>query len=178
MTATVAEPQAPTLDSVIGELVRVLRSLGREDLAGRATAAGARLQRPTTIVCVVGEFKQGKSSLVNGLLGQPIARSTTTWRRRRSRSCATARSRRASCAAARTATQAVGRAGARSRSSADWVSEAGNPRNEKRVERVEITVAEPAPEAGARRRRHARHGRARRRPRGRDARRSCRSPTG
>ena len=32
----------------------------------------ARLRRPATVVCVVGEFKQGKSSLVNALLGQAV----------------------------------------------------------------------------------------------------------
>ena len=60
------------LDEAVVQLVRVLRGLGRDDLENRATAAGARLKRPATIVCVVGEFKQGKSSLVNGLLGQQI----------------------------------------------------------------------------------------------------------
>ena len=75
MTAT-ATPSAPsTVDAVRNgtlELVRLLHQLERPDLVGRATAAAARLQRPATIVCVVGEFKQGKSSLVNGLLGQHV----------------------------------------------------------------------------------------------------------
>src|SRR4029077_9859668 len=45
---------------------------GRADLPDRAPAPAARLRRPSTIVCVVGEFKQGKSSLVNGLLGRAV----------------------------------------------------------------------------------------------------------
>ena len=44
---------------------KVLTTLGRTDLAGRAQAAAARLRRPSTVVCVVGEFKQGKSKLIN-----------------------------------------------------------------------------------------------------------------
>jgi hypothetical protein len=129
---------APTLDSVIGELVRVLRSLGREDLVGRATAAGARLHRPSTIVCVVGEFKQGKSSLVNGLLGADVcpvdddlATSAITLVRFGEEQSAVVRRRDGEQAVAEQI--AVGELGG-------WVSERGNPGNEKRVERVEITT--------------------------------------
>src|SRR5688500_15280975 len=43
--------------------------LGRRDLAERLATSLARLARPSTFTCVVGEFKQGKSSLVNALLG-------------------------------------------------------------------------------------------------------------
>ena len=45
---------------------------GRGDLARRATAAAARLQAPRRQVLVAGAFKQGKSSLVNGLLGTDV----------------------------------------------------------------------------------------------------------
>ena len=61
-----------TVKSTIIELVKVLNTLDRKDLVDRATAAAARLDRPGTVVCVVGEFKQGKSSLVNALLGQAV----------------------------------------------------------------------------------------------------------
>ena len=138
MTATVTEPQAPTLDSVIGELVRVLRTLGREDLVGRATAAGARLHRPSTIVCVVGEFKQGKSSLVNGLLGADVcpvdddlATSAITLVRYGETSSAIVRRREGDQAVADQIPVAE---------LGGWVSERGNPGNEKQVERVEITA--------------------------------------
>lgn len=60
------------LDPVLGELVAVLGELGRDDLRTRAQAARVRASRPTTVVCVVGEFKQGKSSLVNGLVGDAV----------------------------------------------------------------------------------------------------------
>lgn len=63
------------LDAIDERLDRIgtrLDELGREDLAERVAGARARLGRPTTIVCIVGEFKQGKSSLVNALVGAPV----------------------------------------------------------------------------------------------------------
>jgi uncharacterized membrane-anchored protein YhcB (DUF1043 family) len=45
---------------------------GRPDLATRLTAAKRSLADPGIHVAVVGEFKQGKSSLVNALLGAPV----------------------------------------------------------------------------------------------------------
>jgi hypothetical protein len=58
------------LDAALAELAETLAE--RSDLVSRIGAARVRLRRPSTVVCVVGEFKQGKSSLVNGLLGQTI----------------------------------------------------------------------------------------------------------
>lgn len=49
-----------------------LAALRRADLRGRLVAAAARIKRPSPVLCVVGEFKQGKSSLVNALLGEAI----------------------------------------------------------------------------------------------------------
>jgi Dynamin family len=142
MTATATPeahaPAAPGLDSVIGELVKVLRALGRDDLVNRATAAGARLHRPSTIVCVVGEFKQSKSSLVNGLLGTEVcpvdddlATSAITLVRYGEQPSAIVRRRDGEQQVA----EQIGVA-----ELGGWVSEQGNPRNEKRVERVEITA--------------------------------------
>jgi hypothetical protein len=116
----------------------VLRALGREDLVGRATAAGARLHRPSTIVCVVGEFKQGKSSLVNGLLGADVcpvdddlATSAITLVRYGETSSAVVRRREGDQPVAEQipVEELDG-----------WVSEIGNPGNEKQVERVDITA--------------------------------------
>lgn len=45
---------------------------GRDDIAARLRAAMARACRLATVACVVGEFKQGKSTLVNVLLGEEI----------------------------------------------------------------------------------------------------------
>lgn len=129
---------APTLDSVIGELVKVLRALGRDDLVGRATAAGARLHRPATIVCVVGEFKQGKSSLVNGLLGSDVcpvdddlATSAITLVRYGDAPSAVVRRRAGDQQVAEQIPV---------EELAGWVSEIGNPGNHKEVERVDITA--------------------------------------
>ena len=44
----------------------------RPDLDARLAAAQARLLDDRTRVLVVGEFKQGKSLLVNGLVGAPV----------------------------------------------------------------------------------------------------------
>ncbi|CAA9275630.1 MAG: Dynamin family [uncultured Acidimicrobiales bacterium] len=128
------------LDEAVVQLVRVLRGLGRDDLENRATAAGARLKRPATIVCVVGEFKQGKSSLVNGLLGQQIcpvdddlATSALTLVRHGDVPQVTVRRRddRGATVAEKVTIEDL----------RGWVSEQGNPGNHKQVQRVEIAVA-------------------------------------
>ena len=108
----------------------------------RTTAAAARLRRPSTIVCVVGEFKQGKSSLVNGLLGRTVcpvdddlATAAITLVRHGDPAGAVARRRGddGSAVNERVAIEDLG----------SWVSEAGNPGNEKRVERLDVTVPSP-----------------------------------
>ena len=45
---------------------------GRDDLADRAAGVAARLETPLRQILVTGAFKQGKSSLVNGLLGAAV----------------------------------------------------------------------------------------------------------
>lgn len=47
-------------------------AMGRDDLARRIALAKVRLDNPDATIAVVGEFKQGKSSLVNALLGASI----------------------------------------------------------------------------------------------------------
>lgn len=47
-------------------------ALGREDLSRRIANARGRLRNPDATIAVVGEFKQGKSSLVNALLGTNV----------------------------------------------------------------------------------------------------------
>ena len=72
---------------------RVATALGRPDLDAELDAVRERLLDPAFTVLVIGEFKQGKSSLVNALLGAPacpvdddvatavptIVRYTETW---------------------------------------------------------------------------------------------------
>lgn len=48
------------------------RAYGRDDLVQRLTGARQLLTEPAVTVYVVGEFKQGKSSLINALLTTPI----------------------------------------------------------------------------------------------------------
>lgn len=63
--------QAPLL-ALVTRVAEATAGLGRTDLEQRLRIAIARVVRPATVVCVVGEFKQGKSSLVNALLGQSV----------------------------------------------------------------------------------------------------------
>ncbi len=137
-TAPVATSAADAVRSGSVELVRLLNQLDRPDLVGRVTAAAARLQRPATIVAVVGEFKQGKSSLVNGLLGQSVcpvdddlATSAITLVRHGEQPGAVVRRKDGAGPAAGPIPVSE---------LPNWVSEVGNPGNSKGVERVEITV--------------------------------------
>ncbi len=63
---------AEAVQETLGEVVAALMTRGRDDLAARTRAAAVRASRPATVVCVVGEFKQGKSLMVNAILGRPI----------------------------------------------------------------------------------------------------------
>jgi signal recognition particle receptor subunit beta len=63
---------AEAVQEALREVAATLMTRGRDDLAARIRAAAVRASRPATVVCVVGEFKQGKSLLVNALLGRPI----------------------------------------------------------------------------------------------------------
>ncbi len=60
------------VDTALGQLSGEFGAMDRPDLQQRIDAARVRVTRPSTVVCVVGEFKQGKSSLVNGLVGHDI----------------------------------------------------------------------------------------------------------
>jgi len=133
---------ADAVASAIARLVPILRQAEREDLVARTTAAAARLRRPSTIVCVVGEFKQGKSSLVNGLLGEAIcpvdddlATAAITLVRHGEPPSAVAR-RRGDDGTQVSEDVPIDELGR-------WVSEAGNPGNEKRVERLDVTLPSP-----------------------------------
>ncbi len=132
-------PEAPAaVGAALVELSKWCQHLGRSELSDRIAAAGARLKRPATVVCVVGEFKQGKSSLVNGLLGRDVcpvdddlATSAITMVRYGDELGAVVRS--------RVDGKSVGQRVPIDDLS-NWVSEVGNPGNTKGVERVEISV--------------------------------------
>lgn len=57
---------------VADEIRKTSREWGREDLADRLTASRARLIDPYVRVLVVGEYKQGKSKLINAIVGAPV----------------------------------------------------------------------------------------------------------
>ncbi len=137
-TAPSASAATAPVEAAIGELVPVLRALGRTDLVERMTAASARLKRPSTIVCVVGEFKQGKSSLVNGLLGSDVcpvdddlATSAITLVRYGDEPSAIVRRKEGDQAVSEPVPIAE---------LSQWCSERGNPGNHKGVQRVELAV--------------------------------------
>ena len=76
VTGTSERPAASQPESLkrrVAELVRpagkLARAEGREDLVDRLSITWSRLRSPEVRVLVVGEYKQGKSSLINALLG-------------------------------------------------------------------------------------------------------------
>lgn len=64
-------PRTDQLVRVIGNVGRLAASAGREDLSARLEQTQARLRDPNVRVIVVGEFKQGKSKLINALVNAP-----------------------------------------------------------------------------------------------------------
>ena len=65
-------PDPIAVAETIAATGRLARSHGRDDLAIRLAQVGERIGRTDTVVCVVGEFKKGKSALINALLGSPV----------------------------------------------------------------------------------------------------------
>ena len=57
---------------LVGHGIEASKAYGRPDLALRLEAVLRSLEDPTIRVVVIGEFKQGKSSLVNALVGQEV----------------------------------------------------------------------------------------------------------
>jgi hypothetical protein len=61
-----------TAIALVDHALRACEAYGRQDFATRLAAARRRLADPAFHVVVVGEFKQGKSSLVNALTGTTV----------------------------------------------------------------------------------------------------------
>jgi hypothetical protein len=135
---------------------------GRPDLAERAGAMVRRVDAPFLPVLVVGEFKSGKSSLVNALLGadvcpvdDDIATSVPVVVSAGDVPMAEVVHEPPGGAAPPAAdpTVPVG-AGAQANTVvevseiAEWVTEGGNPGNERRVARVEVTMPHKVLAAG------------------------------
>ena len=62
---------APTPVQVVNAAIEAIARYRRPDLEARLRSARDRLLDDHVRVLVVGEFKQGKSMLVNGLVGAP-----------------------------------------------------------------------------------------------------------
>lgn len=58
--------------TLVEQGLKAAHAAGRDDLVRRLVGARVRITDPDTRVLVVGEFKQGKSTLVNSLLNAPI----------------------------------------------------------------------------------------------------------
>ena len=64
--------EVAAVDAIVESAVGLARARQRDDLAERLEGVRARVRRTETIVCVVGEFKKGKSALINALLGSDV----------------------------------------------------------------------------------------------------------
>lgn len=127
----------PLLDA-LPRLETFLRSCEDDALADEARNLVLKLRENRFEVVVMGEFKRGKSSLINALIGQPLL---------------------PVAAAPLTSVVTVVRHGAESKASVEFegghrretamgsivefISEERNPKNEKRVERVVVETAAP-----------------------------------
>jgi predicted GTPase len=75
MTEATAAPERDAVaraKAVVDLGLRACEAYGRPDLADRLTIAKRMLADPAVRIVVAGEFKQGKSSLVNALLGASV----------------------------------------------------------------------------------------------------------
>lgn len=131
---------------VVDAVDRIALRRGREDLVARLAAVRARLDRSDTVICVVGEFKQGKSALINGLLGSDVcpvdddlATMAVTVVRHGDTSSAVVHRRLDGVSIAETIEPGE---------LARWVTERGNPDNGLAVEQVEVLVPHPLLERG------------------------------
>ena len=81
-SATIADPSKPPTEAAVpgrGGVLELVERTGRfaavtsrTDLVQRLIQARTRLQDPNVQVVVVGEFKQGKSKLINALVNAPV----------------------------------------------------------------------------------------------------------
>jgi Dynamin family len=63
---------AAAVAGIVVDTAALARRRGRDDLAQRLDAVAERVARTDTVVCVVGEFKKGKSALINALIGRDV----------------------------------------------------------------------------------------------------------
>ena len=71
-TSGPSSTMASALTGLIDEARLVAAASGRDDLSASLGSLAERMARTDTVVCVVGEFKKGKSALINALLGTAV----------------------------------------------------------------------------------------------------------
>jgi small GTP-binding protein len=133
----------PALSSATAELERLARERGEETVAAAARELAHKIEQNHFYLVVVGQFKRGKTSLLNALLGEailpvavlPLTSVVTILRYGGSPS--------ASVHFESGAPISVGLDRL-----ADYVTESGNPRNIRRVGHVEVLYPSPHLQAG------------------------------
>jgi hypothetical protein len=131
-------PAPPTPDSPLARLAACAEAAGAAALAAEARALAARVSEGRFFVACVGQFKRGKSTLLNALVGDPVLPSGVT----------------PVTAVVTVLRYGATRAARVRRAGGDWqpidpatlsayVSERENPENEKQVTAVEVFVPSP-----------------------------------
>lgn len=141
---TRAAPHAqPVRDERLAAIAHLAEAAEAPDLARDARVVAERLDEGRFFVAVLGQFKRGKSTLINALAGAPLlpvgvapVTSVVTIVRSGARATGRVRLREGEW-------QAIG-----VDELADYVSEAGNPANRRRVVAVEVEVSSPLLERG------------------------------
>ncbi|MBK8463667.1 MAG: dynamin family protein [Nigerium sp.] len=137
-------PTTPTaeLTRLIQKTAQAAGAIGRNDLVSRLAQTEARLRDPEVRVLVVGEFKQGKSKLINALVTAPvcpvdddIATSVPTAVAYGDQPSAAILVRSGECADAPIVRQPID-----INAIADYVSEQGNPGNERAIVAAEVRL--------------------------------------
>jgi len=133
--------RAVAVEQLLEDAARAAGGHGRDDLVGRLEEARSRVSRTETVVCVVGEFKQGKSALINGLLGEAVcpvdddlATVAVTVVRYGEQSAATVRRREGDTLVVEAIPP---------EELDQWVTERANPANRRNVELVEVSLPNP-----------------------------------
>lgn len=148
LTRAERTPEPGSEESAMLEVVRNVGQLaadsGRADLARRIEQTQARLVDPDIRVIVVGEFKQGKSKLINALVNAPacpvdddVATSVPTSVGYADEPSAWVLEQRDDPV---TGATAVERRRVPLESISEFVSERGNPRNERRIVSAEVLL--------------------------------------
>jgi hypothetical protein len=136
--------ETPAVTGVVDLGIKAATAYGRPDLAARLTAMRERLGRTDIHVFIIGDYKMGKSTMVNALVGATVCPvddgiATTVPTMVRHAPEATAR-------AMYPAVDPDGEPVVEEipfTELADYVSEAGNPANKRGIRMVEIGVPQP-----------------------------------